>query len=971
MGPKNIIFIGLLLTQFSATAEVLSRPLIVGVTAATTLRINVESNTPKCNVEISLPGNGNVEREVSPPRFEASVEFTPQQEGQLQIQWKGKTKFRGFNTVFACPGSGLVLLQVEASAEQILSKWNKAFESLPPDKADCIKTGLRVNGIQYTSTDPSAHLSRPDDESIKPIFETCDSFLQRPLKVGLECSLQGTTKTLCDEIYTVERDGQLIRLSQSEAMRAQFESATLKVAILERQEPKPEPKSLETGQIDARVNERHIDDVVQHVLQAKSDPAEEARLAKETEKRLVVEQKELVAQARRDQVEATRLAKEAQRKRLAEERETALQAKKDKAEEVRLEKEAEKRRLGEQRGLAIQEKKEAAELARVKKEESKIIVGSDGVTKWVEIGRTEIGIYYANPSSIRKAENTVLMSALLDLKRKGKTLAGYQYLSAELHDAYDCSEKRWRSLLKYYYTDNMGAGEFEYNYQPPDKWLPLTAVKMNGDLWRYACSDTSRTQSAQFDPSAATPKSYRSQVDTLKDGIGFSKVFVLSPELRELKSKVEWKSLDHLSLDTNNQSIIFQQKDPFIVIRHKGKVVRKVTEKGEVNSQLITGTRNLPNPAYQQALLAYQQAATELNQEKFRNSLNKPANIWGVLAQGVGEGIYASSLDTAQSRLSATPATISQDVTQAYSFQTSKVESEKIVSFDIFLVDPKLQSIKKFNFSDSSKKTFSLAMGIQDRDPRSTSHKGAYNSEQDIDQWERTEVSVDIEKPLKELSSKITYVSSENYRPKESLYSTFGLSKSEQSTATRDVATKRTDDPRFESVVVVSNSKGMGTGFFVAADLILTNEHVVAGSSFAEVKTYGGSTTFGKVIKTDLNRDLALIRVADKGKAVTLIDEQVSVGNTVDVIGHPRGLSYSLSRGVVSATRAMKTGPAGGKSVKYIQTDAVINAGNSGGPMYIMDKVVGVNTQKLSGKSGIEGIGFAVHIDEIRDFLRD
>jgi serine protease Do len=182
---------------------------------------------------------------------------------------------------------------------------------------------------------------------------------------------------------------------------------------------------------------------------------------------------------------------------------------------------------------------------------------------------------------------------------------------------------------------------------------------------------------------------------------------------------------------------------------------------------------------------------------------------------------------------------------------------------------------------------------------------------------------------------------------------------------------KPVNDERFESVVVVYHSGGkVGTGFFIEEDIVLTNFHVVEGSKYVEMKMYNGQETFGKVMAADIRLDLAKIKVQSRGKPAEFYNEQIiPLGATVVAIGHPNGLDFSITRGVTSALRKINSTYApGGKPILFIQTDAAINPGNSGGPLFLGDKVIGVNTQKVVKKE-IEGLGFAIHYSEVQDFF--
>jgi serine protease Do len=182
------------------------------------------------------------------------------------------------------------------------------------------------------------------------------------------------------------------------------------------------------------------------------------------------------------------------------------------------------------------------------------------------------------------------------------------------------------------------------------------------------------------------------------------------------------------------------------------------------------------------------------------------------------------------------------------------------------------------------------------------------------------------------------------------------------------------NDGRFDSVVVVRNGKGLGTGFFVAPDVVLTNYHVVEDAAYVEMTQYDKQETFGRVIARDAHLDLALIRVQSRGKPVRFYSgNRLDLGQAVEIIGHPRGLEFSITRGVVSAIRrhaSISFPDARGKDVMYVQTDAAMNPGNSGGPLFLGDQVIGVNTWGIQ-KSIAEGLNFSVHYSEVLQFLKD
>src|SRR5262249_18134166 len=155
--------------------------------------------------------------------------------------------------------------------------------------------------------------------------------------------------------------------------------------------------------------------------------------------------------------------------------------------------------------------------------------------------------------------------------------------------------------------------------------------------------------------------------------------------------------------------------------------------------------------------------------------------------------------------------------------------------------------------------------------------------------------------------------------------------------------------------------RGEGSGFFISADgYAVTNNHVVDHANQVQVKTDDGKTYTAKVIGADPKTDLALIKVDGDGSFpfVQFSDKAPRVGDWVVAVGNPFGLGGTVTAGIVSARgRDIGAGPYD----DYIQIDAPINKGNSGGPAFDVDgNVIGVNTAIFSPSGGSVGIGFDV-----------
>ena len=158
------------------------------------------------------------------------------------------------------------------------------------------------------------------------------------------------------------------------------------------------------------------------------------------------------------------------------------------------------------------------------------------------------------------------------------------------------------------------------------------------------------------------------------------------------------------------------------------------------------------------------------------------------------------------------------------------------------------------------------------------------------------------------------------------------------------------------------NQSAQGSGFIIdEKGLIVTNNHVIAGASSITVVLHDGKTLQAKLIGADAKTDLALLKVKTdiKLKSVSWGDsDNVKVGNWAMAIGNPFGLVNTVTVGIVSArARDINAGPFD----DFIQTDASINRGNSGGPLFNLEgQVIGVNTAIYSPSGGSVGIGFAI-----------
>ncbi len=164
--------------------------------------------------------------------------------------------------------------------------------------------------------------------------------------------------------------------------------------------------------------------------------------------------------------------------------------------------------------------------------------------------------------------------------------------------------------------------------------------------------------------------------------------------------------------------------------------------------------------------------------------------------------------------------------------------------------------------------------------------------------------------------------------------------------------------------------QSLGSGFVISTDgYIVTNNHVVENATDITVTFTDGSKLEATLIATDKETDLALLKVEPDVSLPALSfgdSDSAKVGNWVMAIGNPYGLGGTVTAGIVSARGRML----GGRYDNFIQTDASINRGNSGGPLFNLDgNVIGVNTAIISPSGGSIGIGFAIPSNLANDII--
>jgi S1-C subfamily serine protease len=170
-------------------------------------------------------------------------------------------------------------------------------------------------------------------------------------------------------------------------------------------------------------------------------------------------------------------------------------------------------------------------------------------------------------------------------------------------------------------------------------------------------------------------------------------------------------------------------------------------------------------------------------------------------------------------------------------------------------------------------------------------------------------------------------------------------------------------------------SGNLGSGFVISRDgLIMTAAHVVQVADAVMVQFMDGTQADAKVMGTDKTADVALLKLENPPRKLFVAklgnSDEVKVGDQVFVVGAPHGLFHTLTVGYISGRRRPGTLSDELLPIEFLQTDAAINTGNSGGPMFNKNgEVIGIVSSILSQSGGFEGVGFAASINVAKELL--
>jgi len=341
-------------------------------------------------------------------------------------------------------------------------------------------------------------------------------------------------------------------------------------------------------------------------------------------------------------------------------------------------------------------------------------------------------------------------------------------------------------------------------------------------------------------------------------------------------------------------------------------------------------------------------------------------------AQGMAVNIARDNVKKASDLLSKTPQTVSKPNYQNYQYRLVDINSNKTASFEFLLINLKKKEINKSFVDINDNEVFTVIYDVHPKDPNKDSLISDYSTEKKVAEWEKNDVNFNISKILN--PQNLINTEKEKFTNINELQSFLFVAANETKNNVNNSNTISKSgaiaDPRFNSVVIVKAGSGTGTGFYVTPEIILTAYHVVEKSSLVQLEFYNGRQNSGRIIAHDIRLDLALIKADEVGIPLDIFSGNIRLGSTVEAIGHPQGLSFTITRGIVSSLRKQASiYTKGSAKVEFVQSDTPVSPGNSGGPLFLGNKVIGVvdfgNVEKYS-----QNLNFSVSFNEVRNFLR-
>ena len=461
----------------------------------------------------------------------------------------------------------------------------------------------------------------------------------------------------------------------------------------------------------------------------------------------------------------------------------------------------------------------------------------------------------------------------------------------------------------------------------------------------------------------------------------FARYIIIDDDIDMNKS-----GLLNFGFDASDKIHSDEEKSQYLIISIKSRdYSRKILSKNNFTSKYVSGQREVYNSNYDTASANVYDAQNRLAQARADEARQEPTencanNIWAcILVESIKAAPMATAktnYDNALKTLENTPRTLIQDILSEYEVEKLEIEASKSLLVELAFIDIGREKIYTIDYPIELSKTFEVINSpVAETDTNKKRLLEGTSEENEVDNWMNKKVP--FKKNIQNILDEILLTDNLKSQRKNKLISYLDELKANTPSKKLDNSKQVTKQSLFtnkdyvieDSILIVDTLQGMGTGFYVAKDYVITNQHVVENSGVVTLKDFHNQTFTGKVIATDVATDLALISVSEYGKPLEF-DKQCSVRRRENVftVGHPKGFEYSTTRGIVSAIRDMPQpfySAVGNK--KYIQIDAAISSGNSGGPLFnSLEKVIGVNTW---GRTDGQSLNFAIHCSEIKNFL--
>lgn len=316
---------------------------------------------------------------------------------------------------------------------------------------------------------------------------------------------------------------------------------------------------------------------------------------------------------------------------------------------------------------------------------------------------------------------------------------------------------------------------------------------------------------------------------------------------------------------------------------------------------------------------------------------------------------------------------VGQPIVLPYAYSRAMIHARKQMTAYVYVIDVTAGTYVRSTVDVHEERHFEVAYGVSGLDPKRLAIQDRFDSETSVGDFEDAELAINLSDVVRDALAKQSEARSLG-DPRAFRLAVL----KQQNRILEKLAANRFDarplnDPRFDSVVTIYTGDGaMGSGFYITPTVVMTNWHVVENTPFVEMKLYDGRETFGSVLGKDARLDIALVRVEHRGRPVAFhTGRTLNPGQEVEAIGHPRRLEFAITRGIVSAVRphySINLPQGAGEDVLYVQTDTPISPGNSGGPLFMGNRVVGMNTW---GRTDGQNLNFAIHYAELMNFLNE